>query len=489
MGSEDKKFYEFGRFCFDVQKLRLVCDGETVSLPPKSLETLKVLLERKGETVTREIFFEKIWAESFVEDANLTVAVSTLRKTLAAFDENETFIQTVPGYGYRFVGETEEKTEISEQPIVVTRHALEHLTIEQKTRQPLSRIVIAVALVGLMATTAIVVGWFGRSNQSFVFSAGNIQSANEAYEKGNALLQKRETCDSIPYFREAVAKDANFARGYSSLAAALAMCGDKGMEAEEAIAKSLALDANSAEAIATDGFIKMFRHWDWRGAETALRRAVALDANSVRAHHWLAVCLSIRGYNREAVGEMQRAIEIEPNSALLHADLGQIYSLASVNSQAVGEFHKAVELDSNLNLTHKYWRDMSLAMGDEKSAAEQHLIFVKLAGAFPEHIEEYRKIMEREGYKVWTKLHLESHFVPFDKAEREDRAGYSFAFANDYATLGDKENTLLWLEQAVNCEGCVRPFWLPYVAVDPRYSFLRDDARFQAILQKMNLAN
>ncbi len=89
MANGDKKFYEFGKFCFDAQKLRLEYKGETVSLPPKSLETLKVLLERKGETVTREIFFEKIWAESFVEDANLTVAVSTLRKTLAAFDEEK----------------------------------------------------------------------------------------------------------------------------------------------------------------------------------------------------------------------------------------------------------------------------------------------------------------------------------------------------------------------------------------------------------------
>lgn len=489
MGSEDKKFYEFGKFCFDAQKLRLVCDGETVSLPPKSLETLKILLERKGETVTRETFFEKIWAESFVEDANLTVAVSTLRKTLAGFDENETFIQTVSGYGYRFVGEAVEKIEMSEQPIVVTRHALEHLTIEQKTRQPLSRVFIAVALVGLIATTAIVGVWLGRSDKSFAASGGDMPGANEAYEKGNALLQKRETCESISYFREAVAKDANFARGYSSLAAALAMCGDKGLEAEEAVAKSLALEPNSAEATATDGFIRMFRHWDWDGAETALRRAVALDANSVRAHHWLAVCLSIRGYDREAVGEMQRAIEIEPNSALLHADLGQIYYLAGADSEAIGKFRKSLEIDPDLILTHKYLRDLNLAMGNEKSAAEQQLIFLTLAGVMPEDIEKIRKIIERESYKGWMRSYLEIRFVQFNKAEREDRAAFSFAFVDDYVTLGDQENTLLWLENTVNCQDCVRPFWLPYVAVDPRYSFLRDDARFQAVLQKMNLAN
>ena len=64
-----------------------------------------------------------------------------------------------------------------------------------------------------------------------------------------------------------------------------------------------------------------------------------------------------------------------------------------------------------------------------------------------------------------------------------------FSLVEHYAALGDKENALLWLRAAVDCADCVRSLWLPYVAVDPRYNFLRDDARFQAILQKMNLAN
>ncbi len=503
MTREIKRVYEFGKFCFDAQKLALTHDGETVQLPPKSLETLKVLLEQKGETVSREFFFERIWAESFVEDANLTVAVSTLRKTLAAFDKNSTFIQTVSGRGYRFVGDAAEKIEKIEiaeqppqsqqqpQPIVIERHALEQLTVErQMAQRPVSRILIAVALLVLITATAFAV-WLGRRDQSSAVSESDARSANEAFQKGDALLRgKRESCLSIPYFREAAARNENFARAFSGLAAALAMCGDKGTEAEESIAKSLALDANSAEANATDGFIKMFRRWDWSGAETALRRSVALDPNSAQAHHWLATCLSIRGNITEAEGEMQRAIEIEPNSANLYADLGQMYYFHRQYFNAINECRKALEIDPNFVLTPKYLRDIYLMKEDEKSAVEWHIKFMTLSGTLPDDIAAEREVFEREGYKGWTRRTVETHLAEYNLKKATD-ADYSmdFSLVEHYAALGDKENALLWLRAAVDCTDCVRSLWLPYVAVDPRYNFLRDDARFQAVLQKMNLAN
>ncbi len=119
MASEIKKFYEFGEFRFDAQKLRLEHNGEAVSLPPKSLETLKLLLEQRGKMVSRENLMDELWAESYVEEANLTVTVSRLRKAFSAYNKDETFIQTVPRRGYRFVADAQEKIEIVEQPIII----------------------------------------------------------------------------------------------------------------------------------------------------------------------------------------------------------------------------------------------------------------------------------------------------------------------------------------------------------------------------------
>lgn len=496
MANEVKKFYEFGKFRFDAQKLRLEYDGASVQLPPKASETLKVLLEEKGETITREDFLEKIWAESFVEDANLTVAVSILRKTLAVYEKDETFIQTVTGRGYRFVGDALEKIEIAEKPIVIQRHAVEQLTIEETSAPALTArkfprtYFLLFALFGLIVAFGAFAFW-QRGEKAAAVNLSDNPEANEAFLKGDALLQKREVCESVPHFREAVAKDENFARAYSNLAASLAMC-DFTDEIDEIIARALWLDPNLAEAHATDGFIKMFRHWDWDGAEAALRRSVALDPNSAKAHHWLGVCLSIRGRWREAVGEMRRAIELEPDSPLYHADLGQLHYFGLHDDAAVIECQKALELDPNFFIAHRYLRDVYLRQGDERQAWEhdkKHEIALRMAA--PEGFKESEEIFGREGYKGLYEGEVNGALDNYNRVQinSKQQSSASFSIADFYTRLGDKENALVWLEKSVGGEKGTHPFWMAYIGVDPRFAFLRDEPRFQAVLRRMNLTN
>jgi DNA-binding winged helix-turn-helix (wHTH) protein/Tfp pilus assembly protein PilF len=485
MASELKKIYEFGGFRFDAQMLRLEYDGDLVQLPPKSLETLKILLEEKGELITRENLLDKVWAESFVEDANLTVAVSTLRKTLAACNGGETFIQTVPRRGYRFVGDAQETIKISEQPIVVERRAVEHLTIEQTSP---SRVYKAIALICLIAGGIALAVWFGRNNTAL--SAQNVNpAAKEAFQKGDALMQKRLTvCDSISYFREAIAKDEKFASANANLAAALVMCNDSNNEADALVAHALALDSNSVEAHATDGFIKMFVHWDWDEAEAALRRAVLLDPNSAKAHHWLGVLLSIRGRSLEAKSEMARAIEITPESPLYRADLCQIYYFEGNVARAITECQKALELDPNFTFTPEYLRDVYLLAGDEQKAWEYEAKHLLIWQYPPETIKDKEKIFKREGFKGFYEGAVRHHLEQIKNVEAKNRHYHAFGLAVNYAMLGDRENALYWFEQSFDGEKRVYPFGTAYLGVEPRFAFLRDDARFQAILRKMNLA-
>lgn len=496
MASEVKKFYEFGRFRFDAQKLRLEYDDESVQLPPKALETLKVLLEEKGKTITRENFLEKIWSESFVEDANLTVAVSILRKTLAVYEKNETFIQTVPGRGYRFVGDAQEKIEINEQPIFVRRHAVEHLTIEQTSarskakRFPQAYFLLFVSVV-LIATVGAFAVW--QRDDRKALNLSDNPAANEAFAKGDALMQKRLTvCDSISYFREVIAKDETHARAHANLAAALAMCTDPNNEADALVARALALDSNLSDAHAAAGFIKLFVNWDWDGAEAALRRAVALNPNSAKAHHWLGVALSIRGRLLEAAGEMRRAIEIEPDSPLYRADLCQIHYFESDVARAIIECRKAQELDPDFLFTAKYLRDVYLLAGDEQKAWEYEAKQLLISQYPPEDIKFREEIFRHRGFKGFyegaIRFHLEQ--TKNGKSDAKNRHYHALNLAENYMLLGDRENALRWLEQSFpNGEKRAYPFGVAYIGVDPRNPFLRDDARFQAVLRKMNLAN
>jgi pimeloyl-ACP methyl ester carboxylesterase/DNA-binding winged helix-turn-helix (wHTH) protein/class 3 adenylate cyclase len=77
-----RKIYEFGQFRVDAVE-RLLFDGaNTISLTPKAFDTLLLLIENSGHTLTKEEMMQEIWAGAFVEENNLAQNVSILRKTL-----------------------------------------------------------------------------------------------------------------------------------------------------------------------------------------------------------------------------------------------------------------------------------------------------------------------------------------------------------------------------------------------------------------------
>src|SRR5918912_2122937 len=101
--AEEGLVYEFGAFRLDVHERLLMRGSEHVALTPKAFELLVVLVGRRGRLVTKEELFQEVWAGSFVEEGNLTQNIYTLRKTLGEGAGEQTFIETVPKQGYRFV--------------------------------------------------------------------------------------------------------------------------------------------------------------------------------------------------------------------------------------------------------------------------------------------------------------------------------------------------------------------------------------------------
>src|SRR5687768_7086931 len=102
-GAQFTQFYEFGPFRLDPYKHRLTRDGEVLSLSPKALETLLVMVRNPGRVMEREALIQAVWAGACVEDANLSVAISQLRKALGQSGETAEYVHTVARVGYRFV--------------------------------------------------------------------------------------------------------------------------------------------------------------------------------------------------------------------------------------------------------------------------------------------------------------------------------------------------------------------------------------------------
>jgi DNA-binding winged helix-turn-helix (wHTH) protein/tetratricopeptide (TPR) repeat protein len=103
MSPETKTLYEFGKFRCDPREHLLLCEGKPVPLSPKSFEILVVLIQSNGRLLTKDELMKQVWPDSFVEEANLTVNISALRRALGEASEGQQYIETVPKRGYRFV--------------------------------------------------------------------------------------------------------------------------------------------------------------------------------------------------------------------------------------------------------------------------------------------------------------------------------------------------------------------------------------------------
>lgn len=111
MNGEEKHFYQFKSFRLDVEERQLLHNGNTISLTPKAFDVLAVLVERNGHLVEKDELLRLVWADSFVEEANIARIVHTLRKVLGEDENGNKFIETVAKKGYRFVAEVDEVRE------------------------------------------------------------------------------------------------------------------------------------------------------------------------------------------------------------------------------------------------------------------------------------------------------------------------------------------------------------------------------------------
>ena len=108
MHRRESQVYEFGRFRLNANDRILLHGDKTVRLTEKVFNLLLRLVERSGHLVTKEELMEQVWPDSVVEENNLTVSMSALRKALGEKQKGGQYIETVPRRGYRFVADVRE---------------------------------------------------------------------------------------------------------------------------------------------------------------------------------------------------------------------------------------------------------------------------------------------------------------------------------------------------------------------------------------------
>jgi len=154
-----ERYLRFGQFQVDLQCEELLKEGLRVHISSKVFQVLLALVERPGQTVTREALRARLWPEgTFVNyDANVNTTVNKLRLALGDSREKPTYVKTIPRKGYCFVGNVESGNELSRTSGVLTiapTDAVDCLAAQQEGSS-----IIAGKIINERSSALLMIGW------------------------------------------------------------------------------------------------------------------------------------------------------------------------------------------------------------------------------------------------------------------------------------------------------------------------------------------
>ncbi len=302
--------------------------------------------------------------------------------------------------------------------------------------------------------------------------------------------QSRRNLDGLhaaaQYFQQAIDQDPNFALAYSGLAdcdTLLALFGEgsaKIAQAKMAAENALKLDDSLAEAHTSLAAVRILDAWDWRGAELEFQEALRLNPNYAQAHHWYGnLLLGPQGRHQEAIAELQRAQELDPLSAIIAADLGFAYYLAGRYDMAVPAYQKVLAGNPDFVPAHFYLAQYYLEAGQYDLWLKEADADYRLSG-FVDRADNLEKLYARGG---WRAILEEEASRPRRVAAYNDSQADVCESARANSYLNRSAAALTSLDQ------CTRraQVSLIYLKVDPIWTNVRQDGRFQDMLRRLRL--
>ena len=286
---------------------------------------------------------------------------------------------------------------------------------------------------------------------------------------------------SIRYYEQALKLDPNYALAYCGLADTYAYMGGVVMPSKEAVVKekefaqrALQLEPQLAEAHLSLA-CALAGAFDWRNAQVEFDRAIELNPNLAWAYEIYAWFLGGLGRLDEAIAKDKKAIELDPLNSFFQAALAYFLYHARRYDDAIVQIKKTLELDPASTLAHHLLGCCLLWKGDTAGAiAEFQRSKIMVTGAWYQGLLGYAYAISGDRPKAEQILReLE------EMAKRQYVS--STAFADIYLGLGEKEKALDWLEKSY--EDQESACW--YLKVDPIYDSVRNEPRFQALVQKV----
>jgi TolB-like protein/Tfp pilus assembly protein PilF len=286
---------------------------------------------------------------------------------------------------------------------------------------------------------------------------------------------------SIRYYEQALKLDPNYALAYCGLADTYAYMGGVMMPSKEAVLKekefaqrSLELDPELPEAHLSFA-CALAGAFDWQNAQIEFDRAIELNPNLAWAYEIYAWFLGGLGRLDEAIAKDKKAIELDPLNSFFQAALAYYLYHARRYDDAIVQIKKTLELDPTSTLGRHLLGCCLLWKGDTTGAiAEFQRSKIIVTGAWYQGLLGYAYAISGDRPKAEQILR---------ELEEMAKRQYvnSTAFADIHLGLGEKQKALDWLEKSYQDQESA--CW--YLKVDPIYDSVRNEPRFQGLVQKV----
>ena len=305
--------------------------------------------------------------------------------------------------------------------------------------------------------------------------------AHDAYLRGRYVWFQFDAIHSLEYFQKAIQLQPDYAAAWAGMADSYSLRGvdnecpasEVAAKAEEAARKAVELDDSLPEAHLALGAWYFYYAWDLLRGESELKRAIAIDARLSDAHHLYSYLLLATNRREESLQEQKRATELDP----------------LVRNWGLGfEFIELRQFDAAINDLQLRAQVLPGDLGTHRMLSYAY----RERGLWPQTEQEIEKALTIEGRSAAAQnVHLAlerggpravDHWVLDDLRAR---TGYvsPLEYARAYAALGDKDETMKYLEECYR----TRAPRLIMVQNEPLFDFLHSEPRYHALLNKIGL--
>ena len=318
------------------------------------------------------------------------------------------------------------------------------------------------------------------------------KEAMKSYLLGRHYWNRRDA-DSLKkaeaFFERAIELDPRLALAWSGKADlytfpgphALGIDRDEGYRrALDASRRARTLDPQLADAYVSTGAVQFVYERDFEKADASFRDALVLAPSHALAHQWYGELLSAAGDHERAIAHMSEAARLDPRSEAVLFDLFWVQYMAGRFANALESLDATIAIDGDDGTVNPllYWSkartEARLERMDDALASLDR--FYQAAGsARPEEAETLRSRRTSEAFEEFRLAAL--------KKEAERGRPYALSLAGAYASTGEIEPALTWLERAVH-EGDAASLW---IAVNPDLKALSTEPRFVELVRELGL--